>query len=199
VQSSGVSRGAFLVAAAGVAAGIALIWLASYTAPLGEADRAVREGRLSDGLVAYRTAEARLAQVPALRQLAPTLLADVQSNQVRLLYQMTRYDEALEKAGSSVESHGTRFWAGCALFARASAEERQETRLEWFERASSEFRAALTMAPGDWDTKFNYELTRALLDRLRDKPETPRRLLFELLRPETPRSGGTAPPRRTGP
>jgi hypothetical protein len=54
------------------------------------------------------------------------------------------------------------------------------------------------VAPNDWDTKFNYELTRSLLSRLREEPETPRRLLFELLRPQAPRSGGTAAPRRTG-
>ena len=53
-------------------------------------------------------------------------------------------------------------------------------------------------APDDWDTKFNFELTRSLLNRLREEPETPRRLLFELLSPQSPRSGGTAPPRRTG-
>jgi hypothetical protein len=146
----------------------------------------------------FRTAESRLTRVPALQQVAPTLLGSVQANQVRLLYHMRRYDEAIEKAADSTSVHGTHFWSGCALFARAAAEERAPTRLEWFERAEAEFKTALEARPEDWDTKFNFELTRTLLNRLREEPETPRRLLFELVRPQAPRSGGSAPPRRTG-
>jgi len=197
-MSRGVSGGTFAMALVAVLLGGALIWLASWLAPLSEADTAVREGRLSDGLTAFRSAEARLAQVPALQQLAPNLLGSVQANQVRLLYQMQRYDEAIEKAADSTSVHGTHFWSGCALFARAAAEEGSQSRLEWFERAEGEFRAALAAVPDDWDTKFNYELTRSLLNRLREQPDTPRRLLFELIRPQSPRSGGTAPARRTG-
>ena len=197
-MSRGVSGGTFAVALAAVVAGGALIWLASWLAPLAEAQAAVRDGRFSDGLHAFRTAESRLGRIPALQQLAPDLLGSVQANQVRLLYQMQRYDEAVEKAGDSTGTAATHFWSGCALFARASAEERGESRLEWFERAEAEFRAALAGEPGDWDTKFNFELTRTLLSRLREQPDTPRRLLFELVRPQSPRSGGTAPARRTG-
>ena len=112
------------------------------------------------------------------------MLGSIQANQVRLLYQMQRYDEAIEKAGDSTSVHGTHFWSGCALFARASAEDRAQSRLEWFERAETEFRTALAARPDDWDTKFNFELTRTLLNRLREEPETPRRLLFELIRPQ---------------
>jgi hypothetical protein len=194
-MSRGVSGGTFVVA---VLLGGVLLWAATWLAPLAEADVAVREGRLTDGLTAFRTAESRLSKVPALQQIAPRVLGSVQANQVRLLYQMQRYDEAIEKAGDSTSVHGTHFWSGCAMFARASAEEQAQPRLEWFERAENEFRTALGASPADWDTKFNYELTRSLLNRLREEPETPRRLLFELIRPQSPRSGGTAPPRRTG-
>ena len=197
-MSRGVSSGTFALALMVVLAGGLLLWTATWLSPLREADAAVQEGRLSDGLNAFRVAETRLSAVPALHQLAPSLLGSVQANQVRLLYQMQRFDEAIEKAGSSTSLHATHFWSGCAMFARAAAEERGEARLDWFERAEAEFRTALTASPADWDTKFNYELTRSLLNRLRDEPETPRRLLFELLRPQSPRSGGTAPARRTG-
>ena len=197
-MTRGVSGGTFTVAVLAVLVGGALLWLATWMSPLVAAETAVREGRLTDGLNDFKTAEARLSQVPALQQVAPALLGSVQANQVRLLYEMQRYDEAIEKAGKSTSVHGTHFWSGCAMFARAAAEERGETRLEWFERAEGEFRTALSAFPDDWDTKYNYELTRSLLNRLREEPETPRRLLFELLRPQSPRSGGTAPPRRTG-
>jgi tetratricopeptide (TPR) repeat protein len=197
-MSRGVSGGTFAAALLAVVIGGACLWLATWTSPLVAAEVALRDGRLTDSLNDYKTAESRLSQVPALQQLAPSLLGSVQANQVRLLYQMERYDEAIEKAGNATSVHGTHFWSGCAMFARASAEERPETRLEWFERAEGEFRAALTAAPADWDTKYNYELTRSLLNRLREEPDTPRRLLFELLRPQSPRSGGTAPARRTG-
>jgi len=194
----GVSGGTFAAALLAVIIGGACLWLAVWTSPLVAAELALRDGRLTDSLDEYRTAETRLSRIPALQQLAPALVGSVQANQVRLLYQMQRYDEAIEKAGASTSIHGTHFWSGCAMFARASAEDRPETRLEWFERAESEFRSALAASPGDWDTKYNYELTRSLLNRLREEPDTPRRLLFELLRPQSPRSGGTAPPRRTG-
>jgi hypothetical protein len=197
-MARGISGGTFAAALLAVVVGSGLLWLATWLSPLTTADAAVRDGRLSDGLADYQRAESRLVQVPGLAQVAPALLGTVQANQVRLLYEMQRYDEAVEKAGNSTSVHGTHFWSGCALFARASAEERGESRLEWFERAEGEFRTALTAAPTDWDTKFNYELTRSLLNRLREEPETPRRLLFELLRPQAPQSGGTAPPRRTG-
>lgn len=197
-MSRGVSGGAFALALVAVLAGGTLLWVASWLAPLSEADAAVRDGRLSDGLGAFRTAESRLTRVPGLQQLAPQLLGAVQSNQVRLLYQLQRYDEAVDKAADSTGAAATHFWSGCALFARASAEERAESRLDWFERAEAEFRAAVGAAPDDWDSKFNYELTRTLLNRLREQPDTPRRLLFELIRPQSPRSGGTAPARRTG-
>ena len=197
-MSRGVSGGAFAAALLAVVLGSALIWLATWLAPLGEADIAGQDGRLTDALNAFRTAESRLTQVPALQQLAPGIMGSVQANQVRLLYQMQRYDEAIEKAGDSTSVYGTHFWSGCAMFARASAEEQAQSRLEWFERAETAFRSALEARPGDWDTKFNYELTHSLLNRLREEPETPRRLLFELIRPQAPRSGGTAPPRRTG-
>lgn len=197
-MSRGVSGGTFAAALVAVLLGSGLLWLATWMAPLAQADAAIVDGRLTDGLELYRTAESRLSRIPALQQLAPGLLGNVQANQVRLLYQMQRYDEAIEKAGDSTSVHGTHFWSGCALFARASAEDRAQTRLEWFERAETEFRTALAARPDDWDTKFNFELTRTLLNRLREEPETPRRLLFELVRPQSPRSGGTAPPRRTG-
>jgi tetratricopeptide (TPR) repeat protein len=197
-MSRGVSGGTFAAALLALALGTGLIWLATWLAPLTAADLAVRDGRLTDGLDAFRTAESRLSRVPALQQLAPGILGSVQANQVRLLYQMQRYDEAIEKAGDSTSVYGTHFWSGCAMFARASAEEQAQTRLEWFERAEAAFRSALEARPDDWDTKFNYELTHSLLNRLREQPETPRRLLFELIRPQAPRSGGTAPPRRTG-
>lgn len=197
-MTRGVSGGTFAMAVLAMLVGGVLLWLATWMSPLVTADTAVREGRLTDGLNDFKTAEARLSQVPALQQVAPALLGSVQANQVRLLYEMQRYDEAIEKAGNSTSVHGTHFWSGCAMFARAAAEERGETRLEWFERAEGEFRTALSASPDDWDTKYNYELTRSLLNRLREEPETPRRLLFELLRPQSPRSGGTAPPRRTG-
>jgi hypothetical protein len=197
-MARGISGGTFAAALLAVVVGSGLLWLSTWLSPLATADAAVRDGRLSDGLAEYQRAESRLARLPGLAQVAPALLGTVQANQVRLLYEMQRYDEAVEKAGNSTSVHGTHFWSGCALFARASAEERGESRLEWFERAEGEFRTALTAAPGDWDTKFNYELTRSLLNRLREEPETPRRLLFELLRPQAPQSGGTAPPRRTG-
>ena len=109
-MARGVSGGTFAAALLALALGSGLIWLATWLAPLTAADLAVKDGRLTDGLNAFRTAESRLSQVPALQQLAPGILGSVQANQVRLLYQMQRYDEAIEKAGDSTSVYGTHFF-----------------------------------------------------------------------------------------
>ena len=55
---------------------------------------------------------------------------------------------------------------------------------------------ALELAPNDWDTRYNYELTRRLLAELRKQPKTPPKQMMQLLRPQ-PKTGNQ-PAKRIG-
>jgi hypothetical protein len=179
-----------------LAAGAALVAAAAWMRPLAEGERAVGEGRLDLALDRFAAAEARFDRVPLSKQALASSYERSQSNQVWLLYRLGRYDAVVEKAAASVPSAPIHFWAGCALFAKARNEKEGEARLGWLTRAGDEFRLALERDPGDWDTKFNYELTRRLEAELRQPRKAPPPQLLQLLRPKP--KEGRAPGRRTG-
>jgi hypothetical protein len=176
--------------------GLALVGTAAWLGPLAEGGRALRADRLELALERFAAAEARFDQLPLTKQALPGAYAVSQSNQLWVLYRLGRYDALVEKAAMSAPRAPIHFWAGCALFAKAVAEEEAEARLGWLGRASEEFRAALELDPGDWDTKFNYELSERLLAELRENPETPPKELLQLLRPKP--KEGERPSRRVG-
>ena len=176
--------------------GVALVVTSAWLGPLTEGERAMRVGQLELALERFAAAEARFDRLPASKQVLPSAYAVSQTNQLWLLYRLGQYDALVEKAASSPPRAPAHFWAGCALFAKATAEREAEARLGWLGRASEEFRAALELDPTDWDTKFNYELSERLLAELRKKPETPPKELLQLLRPKP--SEGERPTRRVG-
>ena len=176
--------------------GLALVGTSAWLSPLAAGDRAIREGRLEQALEAFAAAEARFDRLPATRQLLPAAYATSQTNQLWVLYRLERYDALIEKAATHLPGGPVHFWAGCALFNKATEEDEAEARIGWLERAAEEFEKALEMNPGDWDTKFNYELTVRLVAELRKKPDTPPSELIQLLRPK-PKEGEQTP-RRTG-
>jgi len=104
-------------------------------------------------------------------------------------------DEVIDLADRGPADASPHFFSGCAFFVKGAAEEQPETRLGWFTRAEEEFHKALETAPGDWDTKYDFELTTKLASELRKQPNTPPKQLMQLLRPPT---AGAKPPRRTG-
>jgi hypothetical protein len=176
-------------------AGAALLALAAWTRPLTDADAARRAGRAELALERYGQAEARFDRLPASKRLLPAARAASESNQLRLMYSLQQYDALNEKANAADAGPAAHFWAGCALFTKARAEEESEARLGWVSRAEEEFRRALEANPDDWDTKYNYELTKRLLVGLRKQPQMPSRQLLQLLRPQ-PKTA--RPVRRTG-
>lgn len=177
-------------------AGIALLLAAFWLAPFATAEAADRGGNLDDALKYYAASEKRFEAVPATKRVLPTVFDASQANQVRVLYLMSQFDAAIEKAGSSGATHGVHFWTGCSLFQKAHLEEKDEARLGWLSRAEEEFHKALEIAPDDWDTRYNYELTRRLLAELRKQPKTPPKQMMQLLRPQ-PKTGNQ-PAKRIG-
>jgi len=131
-----------------------------------------------------------------VKQALSTEYNRIVSNELWLLYRLERFDQTIDKAERAPEGAQPHFWAGCAFFDKARAEENAEARLGWLSRAEEEFRRAVEAAPDDWDTKFNFELTTRLAAELRKQPKTPPNQLMQLLRPEP--KAGARPVKRVG-
>lgn len=176
--------------------GSGLVAVSAWARPLVEARQAADAGRLQEAFERYSVTEARFDRVPFTKQLLPTAYRDSVVSQLWIHYQLREYDALLEKAAASPSVGPVHFWAGVALFAKARDEDRADARLTWLGRAVEEFRSALEQQPEDWDTKYNFELTRRLLDELRKQPKTPPKQMLQLLRPEQKPVG--QPGRRVG-
>ncbi len=175
--------------------GVGLVSYARWTHTIDEGDAALEAGHFEQALAAYESVEARFDKTPAARQVFARESARVTANRLWLLYRLTRYDAVVEVAQHAPAEASPHFWAGCALFEKARAEQQPEARLGWLARAEESFRQALDADPGDWDTKFDYELAARLVSELRKQPKTPPSQMMQLLRPPT---AGAKVPRRVG-
>ncbi len=178
-----------------IAGGAALAY-ARWTRPVADADAALAGGQLDRALASYAQAEARFDRFAAAKQLVPSEYVRVVENQLWVLYRLERYDEVIDKAERAPEGARPHFWSGCALFAKARAEEKPEPRLGWMSRAEEELRRAVDTAPTDWDTKYDFELVTRLAAELRKQPKTPPNQLMQLLRPQP--TAGAKPVKRVG-
>lgn len=177
-------------------AGCLALAYARWTRPAAEGDAALAEGRYEQALASYADAEARFDRFGAGKELFAADYSHVIANQLWVLYHLQRYDETLDKAQRAPESARPHFWSGCALFEKARVEEKPDPRLGWLTRAEEEFRRAVEAAPGDWDTKYDFELVTMLAAELRRQPKTPPNQLMQLLRPQP--KPGARPVKRVG-
>src|SRR5258708_9012129 len=184
------------VAMAMLLGGGAALAYARFTAPVAEGDRAIVEGHFDRALAAFSRAEARFDRLTVAKQIFADDYHRVIENELWTLYRLGRYDEAIEKADRAPDGAAPHFWSGCAFFEKAVAEEKPEARLGWMIRADEELRRAVASAPGDWDTKYDFELVTRLAAELRKQPKTPPHQLMQLLRPQP--KAGAKPVRRVG-
>lgn len=175
--------------------GAGLVAYARWTDVIDEADAALASGGYDQALAAYERASARFDVTPAARQMFAAEYNRIAENRLWILYRMKRFDETIEAAEHAPLGAAPHFWAGCAFFEKARAEQNPETRMGWLARAQEELRKAVEAAPDDWDTKFDYELSSRLVAELRKQPKTPPAQMMQLLRPPTP---GAKTPRRVG-
>jgi len=178
-----------------LAAGATLIGYSRWTAAIADADTALAEGRLDQAVAGYQKAEERLDSVPAVRQVAGVEYARAVGNHLLALYRLRRFDEVIDLAQKAPADAQAHFWAGAALFRKATVEEQPDARLGWLSRAEDELHKAVEAAPDDWDTKYDFELTTRLAAELRKQPTIPPKQLMQLLRPPT---AGQKTPRRVG-
>ena len=195
MTTAGKSVGAALMVVL-LLAGAAAVAYARWTRPIADADRALRDERWDKALASYAAAKARFDAVEAARQLLPAEYNRIVANQLGLLYRLGRYDDVIEAAERAPDGASPHFWAGIAFFAKAKSETKPDAQLGWLSRSEEELRRAVEHAPGDWDTKYDFELATRLASELRKQPKTPPSQLMQLLRPQP--KPGAKPGRRVG-
>jgi hypothetical protein len=191
-----LSRTVALVSAAAIIAGLALLAAAWWLQPIATAERAMARGDVERAAQQYSVSRRRLDWIGFPKALFPALDNLVTGNELSLQYALRRYDRVLEvTTGLDAVSGPASFWAGCALFDKALVQADPESRLAMMADAHQAFRRALELAPGDWDAKFNYEMTERWLNVLREHPQVSAEEMIRLLRERGPQPRGG---RRTG-
>ena len=136
------------------------------------------QGNLEEALRAYERVESRLRAHGAIRLIPSRDRQTLLLNQARLLYALSRYDEAVERLQreddlSGVATDGRFFLLrGNIAFQRAMEEYRKPTGpvvdpaglaeslnllRDGLIRAEENYRESLQINPNDWDAKYNYE------------------------------------------
>jgi tetratricopeptide (TPR) repeat protein len=177
-------------------AGIAALVYARWSRPVADGDGALAAGRYDEALAKYAEAERRFDRSAALKAVLAADYDHVMANELWVLYRLQRYDDTIDKAQRASERALPHFWAGCAFFEKARAEQKPDPRLGWLTRAEEEFRRAVEATPDDWDTKYDFELVTKLAAGLRKQPKTPPNQLMQLLRPQP--KPGARPVKRVG-
>jgi len=167
--------------------GAALLAYGRWSEPLLEAERAIQARDSEGALRAYGLSVARFRDREPMQQLLREDYTRATHNQLAILYRTGQFETVIDTAGSAPVDAAPHFWVGCAMFAKSLQEEGAEGQLQWLTRAEDEFKLALASEPGDWDTKYNYELSVRLVAALRRPPKPGNKPNpIKLLRPEGP-------------
>ena len=140
-----------------------------------------------EALAAYQKLTQFLSSLGVLKGQFEAEYSDAMVAQVRLLYGMGRFDEAIELADISVQeniqdSAASYFWSGNAFFQMGLQEEDAADGFPYFHRAQDQYRKALEKDSGQrWNIKFNYELIRTALEQAEQEEEEQE---FKVLRPK---------------
>jgi len=104
--------------------------------------------------------------------------------QLRLLYQMGKYEEAIELADICIQENiedmaAAYFWSGNAYFQKGIQEEMMEDAFAWFHRSQDLYRKSLEQdSEQRWNIRFNYELVRTALEQAeQDQDDKPVKVL----------------------
>jgi tetratricopeptide (TPR) repeat protein len=170
------------------------------------AQNAFHQGDIAGAIESYRRAEMPFQKLPWLAQLFREEYAQVNFNQVAILYHQKQNQEALEKLEqlpthlpALAESGDYGFWMGNLLFRQATESKNPEASLNALKAALSEYQKGLAAQPDDWDLKFDYELVRSIFakqDRSQEKQEQKVKSLIDKMRPQDPSQQKMAPEKR---
>ena len=174
------------------------------------------QGNLEDALKAYEGVESRLRAHGAMRLIPSRDRQTLLLNQARLLYALSRYDEAVDRLQreddiSGVATDGRFFLLrGNITFQRALEEYRKPSKTpsltpaglaeslnllrDGLIRAQDSYRESLQINPNDWDAKYNYEYVEKMQKNLANSVEEHLKILEESQVPPT----DALPPEQVG-
>ena len=137
------------------------------------------QGDIEAALTAYDSVEARLGTHGAMRLIPSRDRQSLLLNKARLLYALSRYDEAIEQLGKEDEISGVstdaRFFLlrGNISYRRARLKYDQAPKVDLntlnlalnvFQEdllvSEDSYRESLQLDPADWDSKYNFEFMR---------------------------------------
>ena len=191
-----------------ILAGVVLALVAyaglQYHAMLREMDRAAAvygQGNLEEALKAYEGVESRLRAHGAMRLVPSGDRQTLLLNQARLLYALSRYDDAVDWLQREDDISGVaidgRFFLlrGNIAFQRAIQEYRKPSTTaavtpaglaeslnllrDGLIRAEDSYRESLQIDPNDWDAKYNYEYVEKMQKDLASSVEEHIKILEE--------------------
>ena len=130
-----------------------------------------------EAMTEYQDAIEFLGSSSLLRGQFEEQYSDAMVGQLRILYQLERYDEAIELAEISIQeeitdSAAAYFWSGNAFFQKGIQEEMMEDAFAWFHRAQDQYRKGLEKDDQQrWNIRYNYELVRTALEQAEQEEE----------------------------
>lgn len=170
------------------------------------AQNSFRQGDIAGALESYGRAEMPFQKLPWLAKVFKEEYAQVNFNQVAILYNQRQNQEALEKLEQMpsqlpalAESGDYSFWMGNLLLRQATESKNPEASFIALKAALSEYQKGLAAKPDDWDLKFDYELVRSIFakqDRKQEKQEQKVKSIIDKMRPQEPNQQQLAPEKR---
>ena len=157
---------------------LSLLSYAQWVRGIAVGDRALQNQDLAAAEAAYTAAVTRAEHIPLPSIFLRSRYRTLVFNRARLFDARHNYD-ALARWLEAAASHSPaiaaapeyHFWTGVVEYEKAIDLKDKRAVREGLQRASEDFRLALESDPNDWDTKYNYELTARLLERMQNKKE----------------------------
>ena len=160
-------------------------YLQSSVASRQEQAQELEEGnKVEEAMDAYRSLAGYLGNLSVLKSRFEEEYSSAMVAQLRLLYAMQKYDEAIELADICIQENisdlaAAYFWSGNAFFEKGINEEAMEDAYAWFNRSQDQYRKALEQdVQQRWNIRFNYELIRTALEQAeQDQDDKPVKVL----------------------
>ena len=133
---------------------------------------AARHGELETASNIFELAETPFRTVPWLSQILKSDYERLTFDQVNVLFAQgepemifDRFEEAVRSSSTIKDQGDFSFWMGNLLFRRAVASQDGEEALNYLKSALAEYQRGLTVAPEDWDLKYNYEVVKQIFSQ----------------------------------
>ena len=131
---------------------------------------AARQGELEKAAAIFELAETPFRTIPWLPQILEDDYNRLILDQVNVLFShgepeaiFDKFEEAVRNSPAIKDDGNFAFWTGNLLFRRAVTSQDGEEALGYLKSSLAEYQRGLTVAPEDWDLKYNYEVLRQIL------------------------------------